>query len=118
MSAATPESARDAPEPHERGSVFSLYEVVKRNTDKETWLVISGCIYDITRFHSEHPSGEEVLLEQAGRDMLDQYLIGVVHPCDHNPNASRFWTVWLIPVLGAVVLGLMYHYYLMDGKSS
>ncbi|XP_053255816.1 cytochrome b5 type B isoform X4 [Podarcis raffonei] len=92
-----------------------------------------------------HPGGEEVLLEQAGRDatenfedvghsmdareMLDQYLIGEVHPCDRNPNASKvpnkspskessFWTIWLIPVLGAIVLGLMYRYYVMDGKSS
>ncbi|XP_033014815.1 cytochrome b5 isoform X1 [Lacerta agilis] len=138
-------SGGDAPETRERGPVFTLDEVAKRNTDKETWLVISGRVYDVTRFLSEHPGGEEVLLEQAGRDatenfedvghsldareMLDQYLIGEVHPCDRNPNASKvpnkspskessFWTVWLIPVLGAIVLGLMYRYYVMDGKSS
>ncbi|XP_061449851.1 cytochrome b5 type B isoform X3 [Rhineura floridana] len=93
----------------------------------------------------QHPGGEEVLLEQAGRDatesfedvghsvdarkMLEQYLIGEVHPCDHKPDPSKvpnnspskessFWTVWLIPVLGALILGLMYRYYMIDGKSS
>ncbi|KAL8195142.1 UNVERIFIED_CONTAM: Cytochrome b5 type B (outer mitochondrial membrane), partial [Gekko kuhli] len=92
-----------------------------------------------------HPGGEEVLLEQAGRDatesfedvghsvdareMLDQYLIGEVHPSDLHPGSSEVpgkppssessaWTVWLIPILGALVLGLMYRYYVMDGRAS
>lgn len=28
------------------------------------------------------------------------------------------WTAWLIPLLGALVLGLMYRYCVMDGRSS
>uniref|UniRef100_A0A8D0DJN6 Cytochrome b5 type B n=1 Tax=Salvator merianae TaxID=96440 RepID=A0A8D0DJN6_SALMN len=131
--------------PTESGPFFTLAEVAKRNTDRETWLVIRGRVYDVTRFLAEHPGGEEVLLEQAGRDatesfedvghsldaqdMLRQYLIGEVHPCDRKTDASKvpsqsptsessFWTVWLIPILGALVLGLMYRYYVMDGKSS
>ncbi|KAF6077209.1 cytochrome b5 type B [Phyllostomus discolor] len=75
---------------------FRLEEVAQRNTSKETWLVIHGRVYDITRFLNEHPGGEEVLLEQAGadasesfedvghssdaREMLKQYYIGDVHP--------------------------------------
>ncbi|XP_013913345.1 PREDICTED: cytochrome b5 type B isoform X2 [Thamnophis sirtalis] len=91
----------------------------------------------------KHPGGDRVLLEQAGRDatesfedvghsrdakeMLQQYLIGEVHPDDRKPETSKvpspfhessIWTVWLIPILGALVLGLMYRYYTMDGKSS
>ncbi|NWV80148.1 CYB5B protein, partial [Dasyornis broadbenti] len=95
----------------------------------------------------QHPGGEEVLLEQAGRDatesfedvghstdareMLKQYYIGEVHPvsplCDPQTRTPRrvqslccpgFWSTWLIPVFGALVLGLMYRYYMVDGKSS
>ncbi|XP_061449850.1 cytochrome b5 isoform X2 [Rhineura floridana] len=127
------EAGAEAPE---GGPFFTLAEVEKRNTDKETWLVISGRVYDVTRFLDEHPGGEEVLLEQAGRDatesfedvghsvdarkMLEQYLIGEVHPVPNNSPSkeSSFWTVWLIPVLGALILGLMYRYYMIDGKSS
>ncbi|XP_042336595.1 cytochrome b5 type B isoform X2 [Sceloporus undulatus] len=140
----TPEGRGSEPQA-QGGPFFTLAEVAKRNTSKETWLVIHGRVYDVTRFLDEHPGGEEVLLEQAGRDatesfddvghsmdakeMLKQYLIGEVHPSDQKPdpskvpnqspsNESSFWTVWLIPVVGALVLGLMYRFYMMDGKSS
>uniref|UniRef100_A0A803TEQ9 Cytochrome b5 type B n=1 Tax=Anolis carolinensis TaxID=28377 RepID=A0A803TEQ9_ANOCA len=83
-------------EPPQGGPFFTMDEVAKRSTGKETWLVIHGRVYDVTRFLDEHPGGEEVLLEQAGQDatesfddvghsedaheMLKQYLIGEVHP--------------------------------------
>ncbi|NWY32548.1 CYB5B protein, partial [Pheucticus melanocephalus] len=99
----------------------------------------------------QHPGGEEVLLEQAGRDatesfedvghstdareMLKQYYIGEVHPVSASTGESNpqrkipgfccfffspcsFWSTWLIPIFGALVLGLMYRYYMADGKSS
>ncbi|XP_048172949.1 cytochrome b5 isoform X2 [Corvus hawaiiensis] len=85
--------------------VFTLEEVGKRNSSRETWLVIHGRVYDVTRFLEEHPGGEEVLLEQAGRDatesfedvghstdareMLKQYYIGEVHPNDRNKEGSK-----------------------------
>ncbi|XP_037733501.1 cytochrome b5 [Chelonia mydas] len=129
----------------EGGPVFTLAEVAKRNSSREAWLVIHGRVYDVGRFLGEHPGGEEVLLEQAGKDatesfedvghstdareMLKQYFIGEVHPCDRNiegskdPNTtsssqSSFWSTWLIPIFGALVIGLMYRYYMLDGKSS
>ncbi|XP_039186918.1 cytochrome b5-like [Crotalus tigris] len=127
----------------EAGPFFTLAEVAKRSTDREAWLVIHDRVYDVTRFLDEHPGGDKVLLEQAGRDatesfedvghsmdakeMLKQYLIGEIHPDDRKPDASKvpspfressIWTVWLIPILGALVLGLMYRYYITDGKSS
>ncbi|NWH98030.1 CYB5B protein, partial [Tichodroma muraria] len=127
-----------------------LEEVAKRNSSREAWLVIHGRVYDVTRFLAEHPGGEEVLLEQAGRDatesfedvghstdareMLKQYYIGEVHPvsasCNPQTKTPRlsfccfffspcsFWSTWLIPIVGALVLGLMYRYYMVDGKSS
>ncbi|KAM6430154.1 cytochrome b5 type B isoform 2-T2 [Liasis olivaceus] len=129
--------------PGAAGPFFTLAEVAKRSTDEEAWLVIHDRVYDVTRFLDEHPGGDKVLLQQAGRDatenfedvghsmdareMLKQYFIGEVHPDDRKPDASKvpsvfhessFWTVWLIPILGALVLGLMYRYCIMDGKSS
>ncbi|NXG36475.1 CYB5B protein, partial [Dromaius novaehollandiae] len=122
-----------------------LEEVARRNCSREAWLVIHGRVYDVTRFLEEHPGGEEVLLEQAGRDatesfedvghstdareMLKQYYIGEIHPVRtiHRAKArtpascllqSYFWSTWLIPIFGALVIGLMYRYYMLDGRSS
>ncbi|NXG88914.1 CYB5B protein, partial [Stercorarius parasiticus] len=108
-----------------------LEEVGKRNSSREAWLVIHGRVYDVTRFLEEHPGGEEVLLEQAGkdatesfedvghstdaRDMLQQYYIGEIHPVG---TSCLFWSTWLIPIFGALVLGLMYRYYMLDGRTS
>uniref|UniRef100_A0A674JWB0 Cytochrome b5 heme-binding domain-containing protein n=1 Tax=Terrapene triunguis TaxID=2587831 RepID=A0A674JWB0_9SAUR len=122
----------------EGGPFFTLAEVAKRNSSREAWLVIHGRVYDVGRFLDEHPGGEEVLLEQAGRDatesfedvghstdareMLEEYFIGEVHPCDRKNEGSKvrsnFWSTWLIPIFGALVIGLMYRYYMLDGKSS
>ncbi|NXG79496.1 CYB5B protein, partial [Baryphthengus martii] len=93
----------------------------------------------------QHPGGEEVLLEQAGRDatesfedvghstdareMLKQYYIGEVHPVRSGGAAmasfkrgggtvGSFWSTWLIPIFGALVIGLMYRYYMLDGRTS
>ncbi|XP_045674722.1 cytochrome b5 type B [Phyllostomus hastatus] len=117
---------------------FRLEEVAQRNTSKETWLVIHGRVYDITRFLNEHPGGEEVLLEQAGadasesfedvghssdaREMLKQYYIGDVHPNDLKPESGSkdpsknstcksCWTYWIFPIVGAILLGFLYRYY-------
>ncbi|XP_060248000.1 cytochrome b5 type B isoform X2 [Meriones unguiculatus] len=84
---------------------YRLEEVAKRNSAEETWMVIHGRVYNITRFLSEHPGGEEVLLEQAGadatesfedvghspdaREMLKQYYIGDVHPSDLKPKGGN-----------------------------
>ncbi|CAM9429115.1 unnamed protein product [Bubo scandiacus] len=115
----------------EAGPVFTLEEVGKRNSNREAWLVIHGRVYDVTRFLDEHPGGEEVLLEQAGRDatecfedvghsmdareMLKQYYIGEIHPVR---TSWLFWSTWLIPIFGALVIGLMYRYYMLDGRTS
>ncbi|CAO2610275.1 Cytochrome b5 type B [Lemmus lemmus] len=124
---------------------YRLEEVAKRNSAEETWMVIHGRVYDITRFLSEHPGGEEVLLEQAGadatesfedvghspdaREMLKQYYIGDVHPgCSCldklSLTSSLFlpafscWAYWILPVVGAILVGFLYRHFMADSKSS
>lgn len=124
---------------------YRLEEVAKRNSPKDLWLVIHGRVYDITRFLNEHPGGEEVLLEQAGvdasesfedvghssdaREMLKQYYIGDVHPSDLKPGSGRqnpsgknackrCWKYWILPILGAVLIGFLYRHYTSESRSS
>jgi cytochrome b involved in lipid metabolism len=52
---------------------YSLKEVEKHKDKNSTWLVIHDNVYDVTKFLEEHPGGEEVLLEQAGKDATEHF---------------------------------------------
>ncbi|XP_051164248.1 cytochrome b5 [Leptopilina boulardi] len=53
--------------------LFSREEVAKYNDSKETWLIIHNNVYNVTAFLNEHPGGEEVLLELAGKDATESF---------------------------------------------
>ncbi|XP_072462687.1 cytochrome b5 type B-like [Notamacropus eugenii] len=120
-------SSREGKEPEAKVTYYQLKEVAKRNSDKDMWIVIQG----------EHPGGEEVLMEQAGwdgnlghssdaKEMLKQYYPGEVHPSDRkgeeSENSSSFckscWSSWIIPIVGAVLLAVMYRFYMVESKLS
>jgi len=48
--------------------VYSWEEVKKHNKLTDLWIVINGKIYDVTPFVDEHPGGETVLKDVAGKD--------------------------------------------------
>jgi len=71
---------------------YSLEEVNKHISSESCWVIIHDKVYDMSKFLDEHPGGEEVLLEVAGkvatepfedvghstdaREMMQEYLIG------------------------------------------
>ncbi|XP_038848391.1 cytochrome b5-like [Salvelinus namaycush] len=125
---------------------YTLEEIKAHNMSKDAWLIIHDKVYNITSFLEEHPGGEEVLVEQAGadatesfedvghstdaREMLIQYYIGELHMDDRKKDGAKeefittsgdgssSWTTWLIPAIAAVVVGIMYRYYMLERKSS
>jgi cytochrome b involved in lipid metabolism len=52
---------------------YSYAEVKKHNNNKSCWIIIHNEIFDVTKFLNEHPGGEEVLLEQAGKDASEPF---------------------------------------------
>lgn len=53
---------------------FYTHEDVKKHNDNHScWLVIHNDVYDVTKFLNEHPGGEEVLLEQAGKECSEAF---------------------------------------------
>ncbi|CAH1389897.1 unnamed protein product [Nezara viridula] len=54
-------------------AIYRLEEVRNKCDSKNTWIVIHNSVYNVTEFLNEHPGGEEVLLEQAGRDATEAF---------------------------------------------
>ncbi|EJD48699.1 cytochrome b5 [Auricularia subglabra TFB-10046 SS5] len=48
-------------------TVVNVSEVAQHKTRESAWLVISGKVYDVTKFLDEHPGGEEVILSESGK---------------------------------------------------
>ena len=45
-----------------------MSEVKKHNSKESAWVVLHGYIYDLTKFLEDHPGGDQVILDWAGRD--------------------------------------------------
>ncbi|KAK2584524.1 hypothetical protein KPH14_006894 [Odynerus spinipes] len=52
---------------------YTRAEVTKHNQTNDVWIIIHNKVYDVTNFLNQHPGGEEVLLEQAGRDATEPF---------------------------------------------
>ncbi|CAL1270953.1 unnamed protein product [Larinioides sclopetarius] len=121
---------------------FSLEEIAKHQDKKSVWVLIHGNVYDVTKFLEEHPGGEEVLLDQAGknateafedighstdaRELMKQYHIGELCEEDKkkivdieeknhwpvNANDDSSWKNWLLPITIAVLASIIYRFYM------
>ncbi|TMW51249.1 hypothetical protein DOY81_003680 [Sarcophaga bullata] len=53
---------------------ITLEAVKHHNKPTDLWIVIEDKVYDLTKFRSEHPGGEETLDEVAGRDGTKDFI--------------------------------------------
>ncbi|XP_018300652.1 cytochrome b5 isoform X1 [Mycetomoellerius zeteki] len=121
------------------GKLFTRAEVEKyAETSKDIWIIIHNNVYNVTPFLNEHPGGEEVLLEQSGRDateafedighstdarqMMESYKIGELVETERmeesgkkardwsneNEDSSSSWWSWLIPIALGVLATIVY----------
>lgn len=83
--------------------IYTLNEVSYHDMYDDCWIILYDRVYDITRFLQEHPGGEDVLMENAGRDAtisfrsvghsrgalnaLEEYLIGIL------PDSQRMFPI-------------------------
>ncbi|KAK9052882.1 hypothetical protein SSX86_029512 [Deinandra increscens subsp. villosa] len=76
--------------------VFDFANVSLHNNKNDCWVIINARVYDVTKFLDDHPGGDTVLLDVAGKNaseefeeaghgsaarlMLDEYYIGEADP--------------------------------------
>jgi len=125
---------------------FTKKEVESHKDKKSTWIIIHDNVYDVTEFLEEHPGGEEVLLEQAGKDatenfedvghstdartLMKQYQIGELVDADKSnaeakekkwgsesePEDASSWKSWLIPMALALTASLIFRFFFLKGN--
>ncbi|KAL7633290.1 UNVERIFIED_CONTAM: hypothetical protein RMT77_016395 [Armadillidium vulgare] len=120
--------------------IITLAEIENHNDKSSCWVVIHDKVYDLTKFLDEHPGGEEVLLEQAGkvategfedvghstdaREMMADYLIGELNEEEKRKTSVKeskiwpsesssesSWSSWIIPLGIAFVASMIYRAY-------
>ncbi|XP_035894649.1 cytochrome b5-like isoform X2 [Anopheles stephensi] len=68
---------------------YSLAEVAQHNKPDDVWMVIHDKVYDVTKFLHEHPGGEEVLIEWAGKEATAEF-DDVGHSSDAKEQMKQF----------------------------
>ncbi|EEB12650.1 Cytochrome b5, putative [Pediculus humanus corporis] len=69
--------------------LFTRNDVSKSKNSKSTQIIIHNIVYDVTEFLNEHPGGEEVLLDHAGKDATEAFE-DVGHSRDARDMMSKY----------------------------
>ncbi|TYJ54664.1 hypothetical protein B9479_004698 [Cryptococcus floricola] len=67
------EGAEGADAPVEEKKLYTLETLAEHNDRESLWMLLHDKVYDITAFMDEHPGGDEVLVEEAGRDATEAF---------------------------------------------
>lgn len=52
---------------------LTFEEVAKHSSTKDNYLVIHDNVYNVTKFAVDHPGGEELIVEMAGKDATEAF---------------------------------------------
>lgn len=59
--------------PVEDKQYIPLSEINKHKSRDDLWVAINGKVYNVSKFIDEHPGGEEVLMDVAGKDCTQEF---------------------------------------------
>lgn len=66
--------ADEVPTKDSEGRPFiTMADVAKHSERSDVWMTIHGKVYNVTKYLDDHPGGEEVLLDRAGKDATEDY---------------------------------------------
>ncbi|KIR58077.1 hypothetical protein I312_105746 [Cryptococcus bacillisporus CA1280] len=66
-------SAYSGESTQEKKLLYTFETLAQHKTREELWMLLHDKVYDVTAFMDEHPGGDEVLLEEAGRDATEAF---------------------------------------------
>ncbi|KAI8993260.1 cytochrome b5 [Pilobolus umbonatus] len=76
------------------GTVYTLDDISKHTSKDDLWMTIDNKVYNVTNFVLEHPGGEEVLLDEAGKDATESF-----EDIGHSDEAREILKEYLVGTL-------------------
>ena len=73
---------------------YSAKAVSEHNRLSDAWVIYGEKVFDITKFLSLHPGGEEITLEHLGKDVTDVLNSEILHA--HSANAIQLMKQYCI----------------------
>ena len=76
---------------------YTQDEVLSHNTPNSCWVLYKGKVYDVTEFIQDHPGGDDLILDYAGKDVTDIMKDELEH--DHSEAAYEILEEYCIGTL-------------------
>lgn len=68
-----PEPTTNEPEPTPASNDITMAQVATHSSANDCWTVISGSVYNLTDWISQHPGGQQAILQLCGKDGTAQF---------------------------------------------
>lgn len=57
---------------------YTWKEISENNKKSSCWVVLNGCVYDLTNYLRDHPGGAAKIMEYAGKDCTKAFSIFIL----------------------------------------
>lgn len=81
-----------------RVRIYTLEDLAAHKSAQSCWVTFKGKVYDVTAFVSDHPGGDDLILNNAGTDVEDIMKDKDSH--DHSESAYEMLEEYVIGRLG------------------
>lgn len=81
-----------------RVRIYTHEDLATHNTPSSCWVSRRGKVYDITSFLNDHPGGDDVIMEFAGKDVEEVMKDKTEH--EHSDSAYEMLEEYIIGRLG------------------
>lgn len=82
-----------------RVRIYTAEDVEAHNTAASCWISRAGKVYDVTRFLQDHPGGDDLIIEYAGKDVGEVMRDANEH--EHSDAAYDMLNEYVVGRLGA-----------------
>ena len=78
--------------------IFTAEDVATHNSRKSCWVSRNGRVYDVTGFLADHPGGDDLILNYAGKDVGEVMKDKDEH--EHSESAYEMLSEYVIGRIG------------------